>query len=324
MTITIETWDKSDKTTHAVLSLVHDAFPLAAIPKPHEASDFLADLTKGFEDSFLVAKENHELIGLSFFSRGSDSETVSMSGCVDRASRGRGTGRRLLQEMMHTIRKYPSILRLTTSTYASDKSGALFLEKAGFAAVDQIFWSQCPIEHEFPAWCLSKNQNVEIQELSFLTGGEYKRTVDEWAQKLWRLDTESACDIPSTVGFAPIPFEEWLKFNDSEFANFEQAVVAVCDNVPVGVVKLGVVDNEKMNINYTGVARSHRRKGLSTVLKMKAFEHARTHGARWVTTQNHQNNPIYELNLAMGFRTIETIIEFSKSLDVHSNGAHRA
>ena len=324
MNITVEAWDKSDKANQAILSLVCDAFPLAFVPKPDESLQFLTDLTTGLEDSFFVAKENHQLVGFALLSRGRDSETASMSGCVSRLYRRRGTGKRLLQELMQTIRTHPSIRRLTTSTYASDQSGQDFLQNAGFTEVDRVFWSQCPVDHEFPAWCLAKEQHVGIRELKFLTGSEYKRTVDEWARKLWQLDTESACDIPSTVGFEPTAFEEWLKFTESEFVNFGQALVAVCDHLPVGVLKLGAVENEKMNINYTGVARSHRRIGLSTVLKMKAFEHARRHGAQWVTTQNHQNNPIYSLNLSMGFRTIETIIEFSKSLDVHSSATQRS
>ena len=185
MNITVEAWDKSDKTNQAVLSLVCDAFPLAWLPKSDESLQFLTDLTTGFEDSFFVAKENHRLVGFALLSRGRDSETASMSGCVDRLCRRRGTGRGLLQELMQTIRTYPSIVRLTTSTYASDRSGQDFLENAGFSEVDRVFWSQCPVEHEFPAWCLAKEQHVGLRELKFLTGSEYKRAVDKWARKLW-------------------------------------------------------------------------------------------------------------------------------------------
>ena len=69
MNITVEAWDKSDKANQAILSLVCDAFPLAFVPKPDESLQFLTDLTTGLEDSFFVAKENHQLVGFALLSR---------------------------------------------------------------------------------------------------------------------------------------------------------------------------------------------------------------------------------------------------------------
>ena len=57
MTINIKPWDNTDETTQSVLSLVRDTFPLANLPKSDEALTFLTDLTKGFEESFLVAMD---------------------------------------------------------------------------------------------------------------------------------------------------------------------------------------------------------------------------------------------------------------------------
>ena len=84
---------------------------------------------------------------------------------------------------------------------------------------------------------------------------------------------------------------------------------------PVGVLKLGQLTNGGMNINYTAVARTHRRRGLSTALKLKAFEHAAEIGATMITTQNHHHNPMLDLNLKLGFERVGTLVEFTRSIE---------
>ena len=65
-----------------------------------------------------------------------------------------------------------------------------------------------------------------------------------------------------------------------------------------------------MNINFTNVTSAYRRQGISTALKLGAFKLAKALGAQEVTTQNHQDNPILEINQRLGFTEIEVIYEY--------------
>ena len=50
-----------------------------------------------------------------------------------------------------------------------------------------------------------------------------------------------------------------------------------------------------------GVLREYRRQGIATSLKIKAFEKLRKKGIRQVRTDNEENNPMYKINVALGF-----------------------
>jgi GNAT superfamily N-acetyltransferase len=58
---------------------------------------------------------------------------------------------------------------------------------------------------------------------------------------------------------------------------------------------------EKFDTFTTGVARAHRRKGVATALKVRIIEWCRDNGYRWIDTGNEKDNPMYDLNLALGF-----------------------
>lgn len=58
---------------------------------------------------------------------------------------------------------------------------------------------------------------------------------------------------------------------------------------------------EKFDTFTTGVARAHRRKGVATALKVRIIEWCRENGYRWIETGNEKNNPMYDLNVALGF-----------------------
>ena len=65
---------------------------------------------------------------------------------------------------------------------------------------------------------------------------------------------------------------------------------------------------------HTGVARSHRRKGIATALKVVALESARQLGIKFVVTGNEENNPMLQLNLRLGFRQIHVTRTYQKTL----------
>jgi len=60
----------------------------------------------------------------------------------------------------------------------------------------------------------------------------------------------------------------------------------------------------------TGVVRTHRRRGVATALKVKGVEWARARGVRVIETDNEENNPMFDLNVALGYRPVPAWAEY--------------
>ena len=124
------------------------------------------------------------------------------------------------------------------------------------------------------------------------------------------------------------PLDEWTKgFKGPNFLA-EGWFVAVDPNIDtsnynnldsgdyVGITMLGLdlALPEKMHTWLTGVVRTHRRKGIATALKDKAIELAKSRGAKRIDTGNEENNPMYDLNMQLGFKPKPAWVNYQKNL----------
>ncbi|MFH1689881.1 MAG: GNAT family N-acetyltransferase [Candidatus Eisenbacteria bacterium] len=73
-----------------------------------------------------------------------------------------------------------------------------------------------------------------------------------------------------------------------------------------------LADPGNLGTGLTAVARSHRRRGIATALKVGAIEFARSLGTRVIQTDNEENNPMYDLNVRLGFRPVPAWLIFQK------------
>ncbi|MBV7337812.1 GNAT family N-acetyltransferase [Chloroflexi bacterium TSY] len=135
-----------------------------------------------------------------------------------------------------------------------------------------------------------------------------------WKQKIYDLCWEVEQDIPSPDPPTQEPLEEWEKgFKNPNFLA-DGWFIALDDEQYVGVTILGAdqVLPEKLHTWLTGVLHSHRRKGVATALKLSAIEFAQSRGAKTIDTDNEENNPMYELNIQMGFKPKPAWCDYAK------------
>jgi GNAT superfamily N-acetyltransferase len=126
---------------------------------------------------------------------------------------------------------------------------------------------------------------------------------------------ETCKDIPSKIPFDPIPFEKWKVFLEPPFLNKKHSLIMMDGVEMIGLLNLGEVDDGKININYTAIKSTYRRRGLAFILKYKAFAFAKKLGAQYVTTQNHTDNPMLEINKKLGFVQEAVYLSFQKNLN---------
>ncbi len=131
----------------------------------------------------------------------------------------------------------------------------------------------------------------------------------------WRdLDWELIQDIPAT---AP-PVRESLEHYESLLTDPayypESCFFALHARRMIGLTFLWRtrIDPRYVYTGTTGVRRGCRRRGIATALKVKSIEVARAHGHQFLETSNEENNPMYQINVRLGFQPAPAWLEYRK------------
>ena len=73
------------------------------------------------------------------------------------------------------------------------------------------------------------------------------------------------------------------------------------------------VDPENMYSGLTGVVPSHRRLGIATALKLRVIAYTRQKGIKTLVALNEEHNPMFQLNLALGFKLKPAWVTYEKT-----------
>lgn len=165
----------------------------------------------------------------------------------------------------------------------------------------------------------AREKGLELTSLA-----DYATLDPDWQHKYWEACSEIERDVPSTDPVTPPPFDEFVKRCEHPHFRADAQFVAIDKHGSddpnawevVALSQLGVDPNiqEKVHTWLTGVRRAYRRMGLATALKLRAIKFAQTHGARYIETDNEENNPMYGINMTLGFEPQPAWLEFQKEL----------
>jgi len=129
---------------------------------------------------------------------------------------------------------------------------------------------------------------------------------------------ESEKDIPTTVPWRELSFEEWMRFwFENPAIRQDRFWVARDGDTIVGtsVLDCPVVRGVPWTA-YTGTARRVRGRGIARALKYESMGQAIEVGYTRVRTSNDADNPpILRINEGMGYRLVAPVIELHRSLD---------
>lgn len=157
-----------------------------------------------------------------------------------------------------------------------------------------------------------KGEGYEILNLSQLR----EKYPDDWSRRLYEADMTISQDVPMPEPFEPISFDHYLAMINSPAVNPESYFMVLKDGEVAAFTELdwNTIDRTLANTGLTGVRREHRRKGLATALKAVAIEWAKSVGIERIVTDNEENNPMYQLNLNLGYQKLRYIVDYSKTL----------
>jgi len=145
-------------------------------------------------------------------------------------------------------------------------------------------------------------------------------SVDSWLERgpeamraLWDLDWTILQEVPASGPRTRTPFDIFARR-----MNIRPDAVFVAldgdDLVGLSTLRPSPDDPAVAHAGLTGVLPPYRRQGLATALKVKAIAFGAQEGIRWIATFNEENNPMYLLNLKLGFKPLPARLFYEKKL----------
>ena len=290
-------------------TIISHALPMAPLTEPQETLKAFKMMIGAYECCTLVATKDEVPIAFIMLMNGPRPELARVMGVVSPEYQGRGIGYELWKACLTNIKQYPNISQLQSSTFASLTSGQLFLERAQFKLIERMIWLEYNLATELSETMQQKLNGPELDSVQVIELQDFTALRNDWDEACWQLETEASKDIPSQLGTLQPSLEEW-RSNMEIFSN-EKTILAIANKEPIGVIKVSELRDDYVNINFTAVASAYRRKGVSLLLKVTAFQYAKGLGASRITTQNHSvNKAILSANLSFGFKETDQILDY--------------
>jgi GNAT superfamily N-acetyltransferase len=206
---------------------------------------------------------------------------------------------------------------LNTAIRDTHPQSIRFLEKRGYQQVMRWINSELALKRFIPGKFMPILDKVRQQGINIVTVAQLRQSDPDWQQKLYDLDWECSLDEPQPDEPTREPLEQYIKHH-FEAPNFwpEAWFIAMDGEQYVAMAQLfkNEDDARKLDSGFTAVLRSHRRRGIAMALKVAAINFALRRQIKSIKTGNEENNPMYQINLRLGFEPLWSELAFEKRL----------
>ena len=275
---------------------------------PEDTFTRMWQMIEGMEEAAQFALWEGEPVGTVALSTFRNPTQARMGGGVIPSAQGRGIGRQLLERALDVARRH-GCESVRTQWFLSDERAVSFGQKAGFVEKDRVHWSAFDPQTRLPQWAYDKCERLESENIRIVTGDEFETVRDDWDRAWWRLVMDSLKDVPSVIPFEEIPFETYRPYLELPHLDRTLTLVALEGQELAGLLSITPYPDKRFNIQTTNVEKSYRRRGISTALKCAAIERVRSVGGSELGTQNHEHNPMFSLNMKLGFVRRDTHVD---------------
>lgn len=236
---------------------------------------------------------------------------------VDQAHIGKGIGSRLASEG-ERFAKANGCERLTAFVTEADAHGRAFAEKRGYALGRHLFesvmstdrWTEDEIDRHVRA--------AQTSGVRFTTLADVGYT-EESKRLFFELSDECDLDEPGTVEFGAQTFEDYERnvFGAPWFQP-DGVFLAIADGRWAGIHTIGELkdsDIADFTVDFTGVRRPFRGRGVATALKMLGVRYAKSKGGTKIMTHNDsRNGPMLAVNTRLGYEPRPGLLLMNKIL----------
>jgi GNAT superfamily N-acetyltransferase len=191
-----------------------------------------------------------------------------------------------------------------------------FLAKRGFEQMMRQQVSRLDVASFDAAPFTRSLERFEESGLVLKTLDQFRQEDPEALRKTHEKFSEFFRDVPFFEEVSDVSLEHFEKDLAGPYKLDGGFLIAFDGDEIVGTTSLSKRLGEPgaLNTGLTAVARSHRRRGIATALKVHSIEFAGSIDARVIQTDNEENNPMYDLNVRLGFKPTPAWLLFRKLL----------
>ena len=322
-----------DETRYRLRDLLDDDFPsLARIwtrnePERPVTGEEVRSIFRASEDPRFI-RHNRSIVEISsseVVAGGSvwqsslvyDPEYAFASISVDPDHQHRGLGRRLYEDLESAARAR-GLKGLWGAARTDVARSVRFLEATGFREKRRIWVSKLDLESTPVDSSPANPDRWATDGIVFSTLQEDGPDRPEVRVRLYQLYREAMKDTPRIGGGShdsPGWFESVVYRRPGYLPEAIFVARAGDRYVSFSLLYREVAAPDRLHILFTGTLPAYRGKGLAHELKRRSIDFARSHGYRYILTENDSENPrIWAINQQLGFRQIRVVLMGEKQL----------
>ena len=270
-------------------------------------------------DRLLLYREN-TLIGVIYYSQGRDenNKTTFFTLNLDPNYNNNGYRKLLYNKMLERVKIF-NCNKVHTSIYDHPNYEEIkkLINREKFKLVQTNREYSCDIRNVDIYKYQPLMKKLESEGIQFYDSKEEMLDWPNHYKKLEELEWTTGKDmpIPDGIKHTRSPFEQFMKSGLDFYENsYGTEIVAVKDEQYIGSTDISVFQKSEPHKGWTGglgVLKEFRRKGIATAIKIKAIEKLLKKGIIEIRTDNEENNPMYKINVALGFKPVPFSLDYS-------------
>lgn len=231
---------------------------------------------------------------------------------------GQGIGSAIYDHILAALHIRPGELTMLTSLTQEDQPAALhFLAQRGFHQQMRFPRSQLVVMDFDPNPFRSAVRKMTERGIRIATLAELQQYDADWQAHVWELDCTCTLDEPLPDTFSPPTLEQYVAEELATPSFMPEAWFIALDGdqyIGMAVLYKDFVDHSHLQAGFTAVRRDYRRLGIATALKLQTIAFAQSYGATRITTDNEEHNPMFQINLRLGFQPLPAKLAFQKEI----------
>jgi len=275
----------------------------------------------------LLLYKNNILIGAMYYSQGKNenSKTAFYTLHLDPTHNNRGYRKLLYNKMLEEVKVF-NCNQVHTSIYDhpnySEHKKLLINNKFKLVQTNREY--SCDIKKVDIEKYQPLIKKLESDGIKFYDSkeemqnypGKFPSHYKKLEELIWIYDQDMP--IPDGIKHQRPSFEQFMKYSHNfEQNNYGVEIIAVLKGEYIGSTDIHVYHKSEPHKGWTGglgVLKEFRRKGIATAMKIKAIEVLIKKGVTEVRTDNEENNPMYKINVALGFKPVPFSLDYSKEI----------
>jgi GNAT superfamily N-acetyltransferase len=227
-----------------------------------------------------------------------------------------GIGGALYAQMVTDLqRRTQSLTILTAQTRESKPQAVRFLQGRGFSQVMRSPLASLDVTTFDPQRFATLLPKLAAAGIELVCVADLPARDPEWRRAIYELDWECTLDEPLPDTPTKGSYEQYVAqvFDSPDFLPAAW-FVALDQGRYVGMTATNrnAQQPRQLDTIFTATVRSHRRRGIATALKLLALDYAGRNGYTLIKTDNEEHNPMFQINLALGFQPEPALLFFQK------------